>query len=211
MIRGRARRAPLPGRPRRRSHRIAGCGFRPPSADFLAGSRSWPAAAATLAVFWNVLVRGEVFAARDHAAFYWPVKSIYSALARSSAGLPLWNPFLASGQPFAANPEHAVFHPLTALFLLLPFESAFVLQVVLPFLVSAGSGLFLARALRLSGAAAALSAVAWGYGGATLSTLHLVPTLLTIAPLPAVLGFAVRLGSRSVPRGRPRVRRARTV
>ena len=156
-----------------------------------------PTVAATLAVFWNVLVRGEVFAARDHAAFYWPVKSIYAALARNSAGIPLWNPFLASGQPFAANPEHAVFHPLTTLFLLLPFETAFVLQVILPFLVSAGSGLFLARALRLSGAAAALSAVAWGYGGATLSTLHLVPTLLTIAPLPAVLGCAVRLGSRS--------------
>lgn len=156
-----------------------------------------PAAAATVAVFWNILVHGEVFAARDHAAFYWPVKSIFAALARSSAGLPLWNPLLASGQPFAANPEHAVFHPLTALFLLLPFKSAYVLQVILPFLLSAGSGLFLARVFRLSGAAAALSAVAWAWGGATLSTLHLVPTLLTIAPLPAVLGFAVRLGSRT--------------
>lgn len=149
-----------------------------------------------LVVFWGVLVGGEVFGAGDHAAYYWPVKSIYAALARSSAGVPLWNPFLASGQPFAANPHHAVFHPLTALFLVLPFEVAYRLQVLLPIPLLSCSGFYLARSLRLPLAAAAFSAVAWGFGGATISLLQAVPGLITIAPLPGVLAFAVQLGRR---------------
>ncbi len=158
----------------------------------------FPALAALLVLFWRILARGEVFAARDHSAFYWPVKSVFAALVRSSRGIPLWNPLLASGQPFAANPEHAVFHPLSALLLLLPFEWAFRLQVVLPVLFLALSGYFLGRALLLGRAASAASAVAWGAGGAAVSLVQLLPGLFTLFPLPAALAFAVRIGRRRV-------------
>ncbi|HYN42035.1 MAG TPA: hypothetical protein VE129_09680 [Thermoanaerobaculia bacterium] len=169
----------------------------------LRGLPSWtaalaPAAGAVVVVFWRVLVAGEVFGARDHALFHWPLKALFVSLVRNSPGLPLWNPFLAAGQPFAANPQHAVFHPLSALFLAVPLETAYRLHILVLVLATVVSGFFLARSLRLPMAVAAFSAVAWGFGGATMSALHLVPTLLTSAPLPALLGVAFRLGHRRV-------------
>lgn len=157
-----------------------------------------PALSALSWVYWRVFARGEVFGSGDHSSFYWPVKSVYAALARSAGGVPLWNPFVASGQPFAANPEHAVFHPLTTLFLVLPFEWAFRLQVLVPVLLLALSGYFLGRTLQLPRSASAASAVVWGAGGATASLVQLLPTLFTFAPLPAALAFAVRIGRRRV-------------
>jgi hypothetical protein len=155
-----------------------------------------PALAALSWVYWRVLVRGEVFGSGDHSLFYWPVKSVYAALARSAGGVPLWNPFVASGQPFAANPEHAVFHPLTTLFLVLPFEWAYRLQVLVPVLLLALSGYFLGRTLHLPRSVSAASAVVWGMGGATVSLVQVLPTLFTFAPLPAAIAFAVHVGRR---------------
>jgi hypothetical protein len=149
-----------------------------------------------LALFPEALFRGETFFERDIQAFYRPAKSLLVPLVRGSSGVPLWNPFFASGQPFAANPEHEVFHPLTALFCLLPFEWAFRLQVILPVLGAALSMFFLLASLDLGCEAAALGGLAWGFGGYTLSTTNLLPILYAIAVLPAVLAFAVRLVTR---------------
>jgi len=134
---------------------------------------------------------------RDQAAYYWPVKSLLQPLARLSGGLPLWNPLLASGQPFAANPEHAVFHPLTAFFLVLPFELAFRLQVLLPVAAALLTAFFLGRALELGLASALVLAGSWAFGGYVLSNVDLLPILYAVAALPAALAYAVRLGRRS--------------
>ena len=155
-----------------------------------------PAVGVLLFLFWRILARGEVFGLGDHSAYYWPVRSLFVALVANSHGVPLWNPFLSSGQPFAANPHQAVFHPVTALFLALPFEWAYRLQVLVPVVLLTLSGYFLARSLGLGRAVAACSAVAWGAGGATASLLQVLPGLLTLAPLPALLAFAIRLGRR---------------
>ena len=96
-----------------------------------------------IALFPKALFCGESFFERDIQAFYRPAKSLVVPLTRASSGLLLWNPLFASGQPFAANPEHEVFHPLTALFFLLPFEWAFRLQVILPVIGAALSMFFL--------------------------------------------------------------------
>jgi hypothetical protein len=149
-----------------------------------------------IALFPKALFRGESFFERDIQGFYRPAKSILVPLAQGSSGLPLWNPLFASGQPFAANPEHEVFHPLTALFFLLPFEWAFRLQIILPVLGAALSMFFLLDSFGLSFESATLGALAWGFGGYTLSTTNLLPILFAIAVLPAVLAFAVRLVSR---------------
>ena len=147
------------------------------------------------ALFWGVLFRGESFFERDIQGFFRPLRALLLPLTRASSGLPLWNPLLASGQPFAANPQHELFHPLTALYFVLPFEWAFRLQTLLPVLVAAFSMVFLLRALDLHPDAAALGGLSWGIGGYTLSTTLLPPILLAIAVLPAVLAFAVRVAA----------------
>ena len=112
-------------------------------------------------LFWGALVRGETFAHRDLGAFYRPAKSILVPLARASGGVPAWNPLFASGQPFAANPEHELFHPMTALLFLLPFEWAFRLQVMLPPFFAAGAMFALLRVLRKGSRSSITYQVIW--------------------------------------------------
>jgi hypothetical protein len=115
---------------------------------------------AEVVLFWGALVRGETFAERDLRSYYRPAKALVAPLWTASAGLPIWNPLFSSGQPFAANPEHEIFHPMTMLFLVLPFEAAFRAQVLLPPLAGGWAAFLLARTLRRSRQAAALGAVA---------------------------------------------------
>ena len=144
-------------------------------------------------IFWRVFAYGETFGDRDLGEYYHSAKSLVAPLARASQGVPLWNPFFSSGQPFAANPEHEVFHPMTTLFFLLPFELAFRLQVMLPLLFGVGSMYFLLRILRRSRPASLLGGLSWGFGGYLLSTTNLLPILYAAAILPLPLAFAVRL------------------
>jgi hypothetical protein len=151
------------------------------------------AAVCEIALAPGAFFRGETFCERDLARFMRPLKSLVLPLAQASDGLPLWNPLFASGQPFAANPHHALFHPLTLLFLVLPFELAFRLQVLVALAAAAGSMYFLLGSVGLGAPARALGALAWGFGGYALSTANLLPILLSIAALPAALAFAVRV------------------
>ena len=146
-----------------------------------------------LGLFWGALFRGETFAHRDLGAFYRPAKAILVPLAKASGGVPEWNPFFASGQPFAANPEHELFHPMTALLFVLPFEWAFRLQVMLPPFFAVGAMFALLRGLRRSRAGALFGGIAWGFGGYLLSNTNLLPILFAVAVLPLVILFAVRL------------------
>ncbi|HVN32241.1 MAG TPA: hypothetical protein VMT45_09645 [Thermoanaerobaculaceae bacterium] len=153
-----------------------------------------------LTLFDGVFLRGETFCERDLAALERPLRVLLVRLWQESQGLPLWNPLVNMGQPFAANPHAAVFHPLSWLFLILPWELAFRLQVLLPLLASFAGMILLLRTMGRSLPAALLAGCSWGFGGLMLSLTNLLPMLLTVAPVPATLAFAVRLvrrGSRA--------------
>lgn len=150
-------------------------------------------AGAGLALCFGVLFSDESFCQGDLAGYYRPAKSLIASLARASGGVPMWNPFFASGQPFAGNPEHEIFHPLTTLFFLLPFEVAFAMQVIAPLLLGVVGMFVLLRSLRRSKWAALMGAVSWGFGGYLLSVTCLLPSLFTASILPLGLAFAVRL------------------
>lgn len=141
----------------------------------------------------RVLLFGETFVDRDLASYYHPAKRLVAALARASGGVPTWNPFFASGQPFAANPEHEVFHPLTTLFFVLPFEVAFRLQVILPLLLALPSMYILLRTLRRSHLGSLSGALAWTFGGYLLSTTNLLPQLFAGSVLPLALALWIRI------------------
>ena len=144
-------------------------------------------------LFPGVVLRGEVPCERDLTTLHWPLRAVYQRLVEAGGWPPAWNPLEDNGQPFAANPQHAALHPLTWLFHLLPFAAAFSLQLLLPLLGTAAAMLLLLRTLGLGRIAALYGAVVWGLGGWALSLSNLPPLLLTAAPLPAILAFALRI------------------
>jgi len=148
-----------------------------------------------LFLFRRALFLDEGFVERDLAVYYRAARSLVAPLALGSGGVPQWNPYFASGQPFAANPVHGVFHPLTWLFFLLPFEWALRLQVVLPPFVAAFSMFTLLRALGRTRHAAGFGALVWGFGGYTLSTTNGLNYLFASSVLPLVLGLAARVAA----------------
>jgi hypothetical protein len=148
-----------------------------------------------VALAFRALFLGETFVYRDLAVLHRPSKAIVVPLARAWQGVPLWNPLVASGQPFAANPEHALFHPLTALLFVLPFEWVFRAQVLLPLVFGALSMRALLRGLGRSRHAALFGAVAWGFGGYLLSAANLLPILFAASTLPLVLLCALRVAT----------------
>lgn len=143
-------------------------------------------------LFRGALFHGEHFYLRDLLAYYLPAKALLVRLVREAGGIPEWNPFFAAGQPFAANPEHALFHPLTWLLLVLPFEWAYRLQVILPVLLCGPTMFLLLRTLGRSRLAASFGGVSWAFGGYVLSTTSLLPILFAVAALPASIAFALR-------------------
>lgn len=94
----------------------------------------------------------------DLWAYHWPLRA-YSASSLAEGRFPLWDPYILLGLPHAANPQSALFYPLSTLGFLLPSWAALAWDQVLH-LLWAGLGAFLlartARAPR--GAAFALGA-----------------------------------------------------
>jgi len=146
-----------------------------------------------LGLFWGALFRDETFVERDLHLFYRPAKSLIAPLTRLSEGIPQWNPLFASGQPFAANPEHEIFHPLTTLFLFLPFEWAFRCQVMVPLLFAVFAMFVLLRTLHRGRGASLFGGLAWGFGGYQLSVTNLLPILFATAVLPLAVAFVLRV------------------
>lgn len=146
-----------------------------------------------LVFFHKVLFRAQEFLLRDLSALDLPLRHVLLECTRTSGWPPLWNPFFAGGQPLAANPHLAVFHPLSFLFYILPWHWAFSLQVLLP-LAAGFWGMFVfLRRMGCSGISALFGALAWTFGGYGLSLCNLLPMLWTIAPLPWALSYALRL------------------
>lgn len=146
-----------------------------------------------LALFDGFVLRGHTLYERDLDMLHRPLRALLVHLWHSTGGPPPWNPLFDMGQPFAANPQAAVFHPLSWLFLVLPWEVAFRLQVLLPLLASFAGMFAMVRVMRGSRTAAVLAAGSWAFGGLLLSLTNLLPMLLTIAPVPAMLAFALRI------------------
>lgn len=73
-------------------------------------------ALATVGFFWRVLLAGEWMPAGggDLASFLFP-NFQFAARSLQSGSLPLWNPHLYGGMPFAADIQNALFYPLNLL------------------------------------------------------------------------------------------------
>jgi hypothetical protein len=140
---------------------------------------------AALAVFGPALVRNELFTFRDHSDYFQPLRFFTTEQLRAGK-LPLWNPYNASGEPWLANPQTAVFYPPAWIFLVLPFATAYMLFLLFHALLL-GIGTYLWFARRASTAAALLGAVALMLSGPVLSLLDVQNNFTTFAWFPWVL------------------------
>jgi hypothetical protein len=140
-------------------------------------------------LFLPALVKREVFTLRDHFDYFQPLRW-FTAQELRAGNLPLWNPWSASGEPWFANPQTGVFYPPAWLFLALPFETAYMLFLLLH-LVLLGAGAYLLFARKASQGAALLGAVAVMFSGPVLSLMDVQNNLATLAWIPLVLWCAL--------------------
>jgi hypothetical protein len=147
---------------------------------------------AALAVFGPALRYGEVFNFRDHADYFQPLR-FYTAQHLRAGRLPLWNPYNASGEPWLANPQTAVFYPPAWVFLVVPFAYAYTLYLLLhALLLGTGTYVLCASEESRSRAAALLGAVALMLSGPVLSLLDVQNNFTTFAWVPWILWRARR-------------------
>jgi len=149
--------------------------------------------ALALGIVARPLLRAEVFTFRDHTDYFQPLR-FFTATQIKTGHLPLWNPYSASGEPWLANPQTAVFYPPAWLFLVLPFEAAYMLYLALH-LALLGCGALLLFSHKASLGAALIGAVALMFCGPTLSLLDVQNNLTTFAWLPLVIWCAVSRAS----------------
>lgn len=134
------------------------------------------------------LAKREVFQLRDHFDYFQPLRW-FTAHELSEGRVPLWNPYNASGEPWFANPQTGVFYPPAWLFLVLPFETAYMLYL-LAHLTLLGWSAYLLFARSNSTGAAMVGAAAILFSGPMLSLVDVSNNLASLAWLPLALWCA---------------------
>ncbi len=127
------------------------------------------------AFFWQVLFDGATMpvGGGDLASFLYPMYG-FAAQSLRAGHLPLWNPYLFSGMPFAADIQSGLFYPLNLLFELASpsFGYASMQALAIAHYVLAGACAYLlARAFGATIAGSLLGAVVWMWSGFMVAQL----------------------------------------
>jgi hypothetical protein len=155
-----------------------------------------PAAAALAAVlaaaafrFRDFLAGGTLYR-RDAGFFFVPWRGVLERLLRAGEW-PLWNDWMSGGRPFAADPNAAVFWPLSPLVVLLGPTGLSLLNVFLLLVL-----FFVAlRRMGLSAAGAGAGTLVLLFSGVLQSLPVFMTTCAALAPLPIAFAEIARLGS----------------
>ncbi|MCK5483548.1 MAG: YfhO family protein [Gemmatimonadetes bacterium] len=135
------------------------------------------------AFFDRVLFRGEVFFGRDVAPFFYPMKHFLVSAVRAGE-LPLWNPWVAGGEPFFASLQPGLLYPGSLVLYGLPMPAAFDWLVFLHYPL-AGTGLaLLLRRWGHGWTAAVMGGSVFMLGGFFVSLGNYINNLQTVAWLP---------------------------
>ncbi len=104
----------------------------------------------------------------DQIRFFYPGRSLTNEAFKKGV-LPLWDPYIFSGNPHLANFQSAVFYPLSIIYFFLPQLTAWsILTMSVPILGFAFCFLYL-RSLSVGRPAAFLGAFSFGFSGFLLS------------------------------------------
>lgn len=114
----------------------------------------------------------------DIYAYHYPLRHL-AASTLQEGRLPLWNPWIFAGTPLLANPQAALFSPLSAAYQLLPLGAAFDLSAAAHLVLAYLGAALLCRRWRLSAAGAFALAASYALGSFVLYRIPQgVPTLL---------------------------------
>ena len=97
---------------------------------------------------------------------------------------PLWNPYYFNGHPLFATLQPGVFYPLSILYLFLPFNWAFNLNIELHFALAGIFTYLLLRGMKASQGAGIISAVGFMLSGYLVSVHSLLSTLFSVTWMP---------------------------
>lgn len=117
--------------------------------------------------FHQPLTRELTFFFRDLFHWTYPVKQFFVEEV-TSGRVPLWNPYLNKGIPYAANPASSIYYPLNILFLFLPFPVALKYFLILHYLLLAVFTYLFLRNLELSAPASQIGALTFALSGYVL-------------------------------------------
>jgi hypothetical protein len=136
-------------------------------------------------IFDRVLFRGEAFFSQDVAPFFYPMKHFLATSVRAGQ-LPLWNPWVAGGEPFFASLQPGLLYPGSLVLYVVPMPAAFDILVALHYPL-AGTGMaLLLRRWNHGWPGAVLGGTAFMLGGFFVSVGNFVNNLQTVAWLPWV-------------------------
>jgi hypothetical protein len=135
------------------------------------------------AFFDRALFGGEVFFSRDVAPFFYPMKHFLVTAVRSGE-VPLWNPWVAGGEPFFASLQPGLLYPGSLVLYGLPMPAAFDWLVALHYPLAAAGFALLLRRWGHGWTASLLGACTFMLGGFFVSLGNFVNNLQTVAWLP---------------------------
>jgi hypothetical protein len=138
---------------------------------------------AVLAVIYFGDIRGSLFIERDLLVFFVPPRQFWVEEVKNFI-FPLWNPYYLNGHPLFATLQPGVLYPFSVLYLFLPFNWAFNLNIELHFALAGIFTYFLVRGMKGSQGAAIISAVAFMLSGYLISVHNLLSTLLSVIWVP---------------------------
>jgi hypothetical protein len=150
-----------------------------------------------LVVFWP-LVSGKALFFGDLELQFYPWAAFWQGQLQAGQ-VPLWNPLLFGGVPFAGNPQIGLLYPPSLLLLFFPPITALSVSAILH-LWGSGTVFFLwmrRGRLRLGTGAALLGAMSWMLGGAFISKTQFPNMLAALSYLPAALWAAEYLAARA--------------
>jgi len=101
--------------------------------------------------------------------------------------LPFWNPYFYCGQPLLAALQPGVLYPLNLLLILLPFDLAFNLIIVLHYFLAGVFTYFFIKRVRRTDTGALIGAIIFMLSVYLLSVHNLLTHLLSVVWLPLIL------------------------
>src|SRR5713101_6573972 len=137
----------------------------------------------TLVFYHGLWQPGLTLIKRDAFRFHPPLKQYL--VERLSAGeLPQWFPYEGLGRPFIGVTVTGVFHPFSALYILMPVPDAYRASTLLSCLLAALGAFALGRMLALSRTGALLAGVAFALSGYVVSLTDNIVFLYSTCMLP---------------------------
>src|ERR1043166_9473620 len=151
--------------------------------------------------FLPALLQGRVLCPADGLLQNVPFRVAAAQIVRAGH-LPLWDPYIFSGMPLFATAQVGILYPLNWFYVTFSPATATNLMVIATYMVAGLGAYFYSRRIGASIAGAAITNLAWQFGGAVIGQISHINIVQTAVFLPWVLWSVDRFAEKgSVKRG----------